>query len=257
MTVKVYSPEALRWAKVLVFAPPGHGKTVLLGTAQEDDRTYPMCFIDWESGSEVLEGLDIDIFPVRSWKDVDQIIEWLEEGSIADVKDHTGKSREIDFAEYRSLGIDSISEWNRWAQLQRLKEKGKSRKDPDLIEMQDYNVTGVQMRRTLRRLRDLPMHVFFSSHAKQIDDSRLGRVVLPDMAGQLAEEVAGLVSTSAYLAIGEDEEGEPERLLLLHSYPKYRTKVRTPWKKTAPSEIVDPDITEILNTLGYTTNGRK
>jgi hypothetical protein len=44
-------------------------------------------------------------------------------------------------------------------------------------------------------------------------------------------------------------------LLLLHDYPKYKTKVRTPWKQTAPSEIVNPDITEILDVLGYSKNG--
>lgn len=251
MTLQVHSPASLRWAKVLVFAPAGHGKTVLLGTAQEDDRTYPMCFIDWEAGSEVLEGLDIDVFSIRSWKDADQILELLEAGDVVKMKDGNGKSRKIDFGEYQSLGIDSVSEMNRWAQLERLRLKGKSRKDPDLIEMQDYNVTGVQLRRVLRRIRDLEMHVFFSSHAKLADDPRLGRVTLPDLTGQLAEEVAGLVSTSGYLALSEDEDGEPERLLLLHSWPKFRTKVRTPWNQQAPSEIVNPDVTEILDVLGY------
>lgn len=252
MTVRVYSPSANKYAKVLVFAPAGHGKTVLLGTAQEDDRTYPMCFIDWESGAEVLDGLDVDVFPIRSWTDANKIVQWLEAGDVVTLPDPgTGKKRKIDFAEYQSLGVDSVSEWNRWAQLERLRLKGKSRNDPDLIELQDYGVTGVQLRRVLRSLRDLEMHVFFSSHAKLTEDPRLGRVTLPDLSGQLAEEIAGLVSTSGYLALSEDEDGNPERLLLLHSYPKYRTKVRTPWNQEAPAEIVNPDVTEILNVLGY------
>jgi hypothetical protein len=251
--MQVYSPAALKYAKVLVFAPAGHGKTVLLGSAQEDDRTYPMCFLDWESGSEVLDGLDIDVFPIRSWEDANRVIELLDSGDVATIKTGNGKKRKVDFGEFRSVGIDSISEWNRWAQLERLRIKGPGRNDPDLIELQDYGVTGVQLRRVLRRLRDLPMHIFFSAHAKQIDDRRLGRITLPDLSGQLAEEVAGLVSTVGYLALADGEDGEEERILLLHGNPRYRTKVRTPWRERAPEEIEEPDITEILDVLGYKT----
>ena len=246
MTLQVFSPGALKHAKCLFFAPPGHGKTHLLGTAQEDERTFPMCFLDWEAGSESLDGLDIDVFPLRSWDDANILIECLEYGEKLKLNGRT-----IDFREYNSIGVDSISEWNRWAQLDILRKEEKQRKDPDLIELKDYNRTGVQLRRVLRRLRDLDMHVFLSAHAKTVDESRLGRVTIPDLSGQLAEEIAGLVSVVGYLALTEGESGETERLLLLHDYPKYRTKVRTPWNSSAPSEIFQPDITEILDTLGY------
>ena len=246
MTLQVFSPAALKYAKVLVYAPAGHGKTRLLGSAQEDDRSYPMAFLDWEAGTETLDGLDIDVFPLRSWDDANEVIECLEYGETAKFGD-----KKIDFRKYNSIGIDSISEWNRWAQLDILRKEAKQRKDPDLIELKDYNRTSVQLRRVLRRLRDLELHVFMSAHAKMIDDPRQGRVTLPDLSGQLAEEVSGLMSVVGYLALAEGDDGESERLLLLHDYPKYRTKVRTPWNKNAPSEIVEPDITEILNVLGY------
>ena len=100
MTLEVHSPETLKRFKGLIFAPPGHGKTHLLGTAQEDDRTYPMAFLDWESGSETLAGLDIDVFPLRSWKDADEVLENLEYGDTVKVG-----NRKIDFGEYRSVGL--------------------------------------------------------------------------------------------------------------------------------------------------------
>lgn len=244
--IEVFSPGTLKYSKCLFFAPPGHGKTHLLGTAQEDDRTYPMCFLDWEAGTESLDGLDVDVFPLRSWETAYEIIEALEHGDRMKIDGRT-----IDFGEYRSIGVDSISEWNRWAQLEILRKEEKQRKDPDLIELKDYNRTGVQLRRVLRRLRDLDMHVFLSAHAKTVDEARLGRITVPDLSGQLAEEIAGLVSVVGYLALTEGESGETERLLLLHDYPKYRTKVRTPWNSSAPSEIAEPDITEVLDILGY------
>ncbi len=246
MTLRVESPSSLQRFKGLIFAPPGHGKTHLLGTAQEDERTYPMAFLDWESGSETLDGLDIDVFPLRSWRDADEILEYLESGDVVKLNGNT-----IDFSEYRSVGVDSVSEWNRWAQLDLLKREGKQRKDPDLLEFKDYNRTSVQMRRTLRRLRDLPMHVFMSAHSRTIEEPRLGRVTVPELTGQLAEEIAGLVSVSAYLGLTEDEDGETERILLLHSQARYRVKVRTSWKKSVPTEILSPDVTEILDVLGF------
>lgn len=253
MTLQVSSPAALKYFKGLFFAPPGHGKTHLLGTAQEDDRTYPMCFLDWEAGSETLDELDIDIYRLRSWKDADEIIEYLEHGDVVKLKDRdTGKTRKIDFGEYRSVAVDSISEWNLWSELDLLRKEEKQRKDPDLLEWKDYNRTGVQLRRVLRRLRDLDeRHVFLSAHAQTTEEPRLGRVTVPKLTGKLSEDVAGLVSVVGYLALSTDEDGETERLLLLNNYPKYRVKARTSWNKVAPNEIVAPDITEILDVLGY------
>jgi AAA domain len=252
MTLRVSDPSSLKYAKCLFFAPAGHGKTHLLGTAQEDERTYPMCFIDFEAGTETLAGLDVDVFPVRSWTDADQVLEHLEQGDIVKLKTTNGKTRTVDFQEYRSVGVDSVSEWNRWAQLDLLRREKAQRKDPDLLEFKDFNRTSVQLRRVLRRLRDLEeRHVFLSAHSTSREEPRLGRVTLPDLTGQLAEEIAGLVSVVGYLALSEDEDGETERLLLLNNYPKYRVKARTAWKEKAPDEIVNPDITEILDTLGY------
>jgi hypothetical protein len=248
--MEVHLPHQRRWCKALFFAPAGHGKTHLLGTAQQDDRTFPMAFLDFESGYESLAGLDIDIFPVRSWRDADQIYEALLDGAVKKVG-----GEEIDFGEYRSVGIDSISEWHRWALLNILEEQGPNRKNPDLIEQGDYGVAAVQMRRTLRKYRDLPMHVFYAAHAKQIDMPREGRVTVPDMSGQLAEEVAGLVSVSAYLALSTNGDGEEERLLLMRNYPKYRIKARTKWGGDVPDELVEPTISEVLDVLGYSENG--
>jgi len=245
MPVTVTNPKALKYAKHLYFAPAGHGKTTLLGSAQLDERTYPTAFIDWEAGTESLEGLDIDVFPIRSWHDAYTILEYLEEG--AEIK---LDGRWIDFAEYRSVSVDSVSEWYRSAQLERLKKMEKQRKEPDLVEYADYNILTTQFRRVLRRFRDLPVHVFFSAHAKSVEDPRRGRITIPDFPGQLAEEVAGLVSVVGYLAetVGDDE---ADRLLLLHGHPKFRVKARGPWNQEVPEEIEDPDVSEILDTFGF------
>jgi hypothetical protein len=233
MAIKVQKPADTRFAKALMFSPPGHGKTTFLGTAQEDDRTAPMLLLDFEGGEESLAGLDIDVIRIRNWDDYNESFELLtsEEGE-----------------KYKSLGLDSISETHIWALLERIGAKGDSRNDPDLIEQGDYGVVSTQMRRLLREFRDLPLHVFYTANSKEIEVRGEGKVQVPKMAGQMAEEVVALVSVCGYLAKFE-EDGEVGRELVLQNVPGFRTKARTPWKVQAPDTIENPTVTTFLDAL--------
>jgi hypothetical protein len=248
--MEVISPEDRRYCKALIFAPAGAGKTVLLGTAQADPRTYPMLVLDFEGGRESLAGLEIDIVPIHTWEDYNEAYEALANGDTIEFDSEDG-GYSIDFSAYNSLGIDSISETHKFALLEILRKEGPSRRIPDLIEQGDYGRATTQMRRLLREFRDLDMHVFYVAHAKETEIPREGRVRVPDLAGQMAEEVAGLMSVAAYLAQFEEEDGDLHRTLLLHSEPKFRVKARTGWGVVAPPEIVDPTITKLLDALGY------
>lgn len=258
MAVQVINPAQRRYVKALFFAPAGHGKTYLLGTAQQDERTAPMLFLDFEGGEETLSGLDIDVVSIRSWDDYSEVYEILTSGEHWKLPGSSLKEGET----YRSLGIDSISETHVWALLTILEKNAARRRDPDLIEQGDYGIASTQMRRLLREFRDLPMHVFYTAHSREIDERGVGRVKVPAMAGQLSEEVVGLMSVVGYLALeprvvavdGEEVE-EAGRLLILKNYPGFRTKVRTPWGTPGPDEIEDPTITKILDALGVNAPG--
>lgn len=232
---EIHKPDSLRYAKCLLFSPAGSGKTTFLGTAQDDARTFPMLVLDFEGGTESLAGLDIDVMQIRSWDDYNEAYELL-------TTDGHG---------YNSVAIDSVSETHIFALLDILNVEGPTRKDPELLQQGDYGKASVQMRRLLREFRDLPMHVFFTAHAKEVEMARMGKVTVPSLAGQMAEEVTGLVSIVGYLAVSEDEDGNEERLLLLKNYPKFRTKARLPWLSEVPDEIEGPTVTNLLDTLGF------
>jgi hypothetical protein len=232
-----------RFLKALIFSPAGHGKTHFLGTAEDDPRTSPMLVLDFEGGHETLSGLDIDVAEIRAWDDYNEAYELLTSDS-ADNR-------------YKSVGVDSASETAQWALLQLLAKEGPSRRDPDLLEMRDYGRAGTQVRRLLREFRDLPLHVFYTSHAKEIEERGVGKVKVPAMFGQLAEEVAGLMSVVGYLAITEGDEGDTERVLLLENNPGFRTKARVPWGTEAPEELWAPTVTNVLDAVGVTDKTRK
>lgn len=241
--LQITNPAANRYLKSLIFSPPGHGKTHMLGTAQADERTAPMLLLDFEGGHETLAGLDIDVAEIRSWDDYNEAYELLT----------------AEDCPYKSLGIDSASETHIWALLARVMEKGPSRNEPDLIEQGDYGVVSTQMRRLLRTFRDLPVHVFYTATAKEVEERGVGKVKVPALAGQMAEEIVALMSVVGYLAKTEDDEGEEQRVLLLKNYLGFRTKIRTPWDMSiagsAPDEIENPTISDLLDTLQITTNG--
>jgi hypothetical protein len=105
------------------------------------------------------------------------------------------------------------------------------------------------MRRLLREFRDLPLHVFYTAGSKEIEVRKEGKVRVPSMAGQLAEEVVHLPSVVGYLARGEDDDEGEYRTLLLQNYAGFRTKARVKWGAVAPDEIEDPTVEKLLDAL--------
>lgn len=253
--IEVHRPSDKRYAKVLIFGPAGNGKTYFLGTAMDDERTNPMLVLDFEGGTETLAGLDIDVVSIRSWEDYDEVIDILLTGEHWKLPGSSLKEGE----EYKSLGIDSISETHIFALLSIIENRGEEEKDPDLIEQGDYGKGSVQMRRFLREFRDLPLHVFYTSHAKEAEERGVGRIKVPSLAGQMSEEVVGLMSIVGYLARVEgDDEDEELRTLILKDQPKFRTKVRTGWDTTdCPSELDNPTVGSLLDAVGIANTPAK
>ncbi len=229
-------PADSPFAKVLIHSPAGHGKTTLLGTAQEDPRTFPMAFLNFEGGEMSLSGLDIDVFDIRDSKDYDEVYKDLKSGK-------TG---------HKSVGVDSITETQISALLEILEKDQINRADPDQLAQQDWGIVLIRMRRIVRHyVKMLPMHVFMTALTKDDVVPRVGSVKAPSMQGQFANELPGILDAVAYLALEEGEDGEQRRLLLLNGYPKFSVKARSPWGVQVPSEIEDPDITKLLDALGF------
>jgi hypothetical protein len=240
MAIVPRKPHDARNAKVLIHSPAGHGKTHLLGTAQEDPRTYPMAFINFEGGEQTLAGLDIDVFDVRDWRDFDEVYRTVADPS----------------SPYNSVGVDSISE-SQVAGLLDILDRDRARADPDQLAQADWGIIRVRMQRMLRQfVRRLDKHVFMTALTKEDVVPRVGQVKVPSVQGGIANDLPGIFDVVAYLALEDTEEGT-ERLLLLHSYPRFSVKARTPWGASIPTEIVDPTIGLLLDAMGVDVPTKK
>jgi hypothetical protein len=229
-----------RYANHLYFGPPGHGKTVLIGTAAQDERTAPILILDFEGGTDSLagmpgEGTDWVVAHVRNWQDYNTEFARLQANDEG----------------FKSTGVDSAAETHIGALLTILDDEAGRRKDKDALQIQDYGKAMIQMRRFVREFRDLPMHVFFTAHSKEETDPREGRITVPSFSGKMAYEIPGMLSLSGYLALATNDEGETYRSLLLNNYAKIRTKVRMPYGVPPPDEIDNPTITSIFDALGF------
>lgn len=237
------SPAELRFFKGLIYGDPGVGKTHLLGTAQLDPRTSPMLLIDFEGGSSTLAGLDIKVYDVRTWDDYNRVYAYLAKGA------HP----------FKSVAIDSISETH-WYALNNLLQNrpDDTRKVEDVSDQQEYGQALVQMRRLLREFRDLPMHVFYTAHAREELDPREGMVKKPSLAGKASNEVLGIVDVAGYLTFGKLGRGADaieKRVLVLKNVPRIRAKTRTKWESAAPDEIIEPTVTALFDAVSIPHEG--
>jgi hypothetical protein len=223
-----------------VFGPPNGGKTHFLGTASLDERTAPIAILDFDGGIETLDGLPgfgetWFHIPLSVWPD--------------DFNEAYERLRANDEG-FKSVAVDSLSEVHIQMLMSCLDDGRPSReKEPDLIQEGDYGTALVQIRRFSRYMKDLPLHVFYTSHQADKTYPKEGMVVIPSLAGKAAVEIPGLMSVVGYLSLMENGDGETERVLALQNYAKIRTKVRTPWGVEAPDEIASPTVTKLFDAL--------
>jgi AAA domain len=228
-------PHQGRFVKALFHAPSTHGKTTLIGTANDDPRTRPMLLLDFEGGVQSLVGQKIAIKTIRSWDDLSAVHAVLKRGGHG----------------FKSIGIDSITEVQKFALMTLLeKQDGTARPDEDSLVIRDYNRVTVQMRRFLTGFRDLPMHVFYTALSQDDAEARVGTVRKPFMAGKMAEEVIAMMDVVGYLGLAQDTTtGAVSRILRIGPTPGIRCKVRAPIGMHVPDEIEHPTIGKLLDAL--------
>lgn len=223
--MNIVHADALNYMNCLVFGPSGNGKTFFLGTAQDDPRTSPGLFLDWEGGVSTLKDRpDLDIIKITKWDDFKDVISTLRGGN----------------HDYKSILVDSITEANIGSLLSQL-DGSRKRAIENLLEPGDYGIALVLMRRLLRDLRDLPIHFFATALSMTDTDPRIGAVQKPSLVGALKDEAPGIFDAVTYLAItekpAEAEYDTNPHVLVLQNVPQFRTKVRVPASIHLPDTI--------------------
>ena len=219
------------YLKVLIYGPPGVGKTVLAGTAARSKVLSPVLFADSEAGTLSLKD-DIDIVRITDFPTLGKMVNYLRKG------DHG----------YKTIVVDSLSEAQKIIMRFVIAEAIKSdpKHDKDLPYQQDWYRNSELVRRVVRAFRDLPMHVIFTALDKEIKDDTTGAVMFaPMLPGQLAGEIPGYFDIVGYLTV-QQVEGNVVRRLVVQPTPMIMAKDRS---DSLGSYIDNPELSSIVKRV--------
>ncbi len=183
-------------ATVLIYAPPKHGKTTLLGMLP--GKTL---IVDVDRGTQVLAGRDVNVDIVRLSEDLSDLPEIL---------------RELETkCPYNNVCVDSLSELEK-AMLTVLGRKGKNNGAPELAH---YNQVQFKIADYCRRFRALPANVIFTAWEQKVEHISLGgekyTQAVPMLSGKSTDVVCGLCDVVGRIIISSKQETEGQRFVVL------------------------------------------
>lgn len=240
-SIKIVDPEEMAYKNVLIFGTQGAGKTRMLGTAGQDDRTSPILVIATEPGTHSLVGAPgVKTVRITKMNQLQDTFNWLASGDSG----------------FRAVAVDSITELHHMCIADRV-DASKISHEEYVIHQQDFGTALNQMRYILRQFRALPMHVFFTALTKT-EMRASGRIAMPALFGQMADEATGMFDACVYLAIDRSknapvgEDGDPVRTLILKNNPNFAAKVRTKFFDSSVDAINEitrdtPIVTELFD----------
>lgn len=237
--------------KLLVYGPPGVGKTTLSASASLCPEMSPVLFVSLEGGtlaiSEQLDGFidptNIMVTEFSGLGELDRLLEWLATTAHG----------------YKTVVFDSVSDMQEhlidaWQKLMlpRGEEGLPDLSQADKAQMRVFNKTTDGMRERLRKLRDLPMHVIFVCGEDDNSGSTTAKAFqrYPALMPKIRKSVIGYVDVVARLYIKPGESGDVESTRLLLCTPTNETtaKDRSPGGKLGKL-IQDPTMSKITALL--------
>lgn len=108
-----------------------------------------------------------------------------------------------------TLVIDTIDEVQRIMKNERLKSTGNT-----IMQIQDWGWLSEQMRTMVRSFRNMPLHVVFTCHLKEVCDNDTGRIwYAPDLEGSIGGQIPGFVDLALVIDSRTETVTSPKSVL--------------------------------------------
>ena len=174
-----------RKPRILVYARNKKGKTTFTATAGK------ILILDPEGGADFLPPDGVEIWPVNTWTDMDEVYNYLK----------TPEAME----KYEWVGVDGLTRINNMAlrYVMKLAEERDLERSPGLVDRRDYGKSGELMKGMLFNFHSLPYGIIYTAQERQIsasggfdedDDIEESEVRnVPDLPNAVRNAVNGIV----------------------------------------------------------------
>lgn len=230
MALTLYKPGAASPSRsICIYGRAGVGKTTIVGTMPS--RGLLIDVPQLEGGTEVLENKDnIDVTPVASWDEIDQVYQYLESGK----------------HDYKWAAIDTITAFQELAKRKVIKDRDISA-SPHKITLQEFGQIGSLVGELIYKFRLLPIFTIWLAQERSFDaiDGQahiMGPAVLPGALGSLLPSMM-LVGR---LKTVYDMNNKMERQLFVAPSPEHYTKVRTRPGIEIPTATTTLDLARLI-----------
>jgi hypothetical protein len=239
---------------LLIYGKPGVGKTYLAATADHVPAMRPVLYLNIEGGDMTLRHAAPEIRKIPengslSWPQLEAVYDQL-------ARQCRNGVQAGEFAP-RTVILDTLTECQKMNMSQIMSELLMSEPekgwDPDIPDVRRWGKNIEQIRKWVRRYRDLPLNVIMTCHELEDKDNMTGLIShRPQLSGKLSNEVAGFFDVVTYLYVkSEEKDGKtvPVRKLLTGAIEGYVAKDRS---GNLPSVLESPSMAEIYR---YITEG--